>query len=296
LGFAIAIMTSCNKNEESEGIISCTQVYYPTKNIITIHYSGFNPWERDDHTNYAGKSTALQSCIWTVWGMPCIGRFYINFDLSDYYHTQKTLISTIDLHLFAHPSFENHSSNTTNRHIFNRVIRNWEEPTLTWANQPEIDQTTQFITDHIPGTLDEPRRDNYLFNLNTILLEKGKLRTDYHGISCRPYQEHINDFYRRMTFASRDFGNEAFHPTLKVVYAFPQPTIKFENKVFSINNNEDLMVLFKNVQSVWTINGEEYAGESVHFESVAQQYNVYLRIIITNNIGEISEININSSF
>jgi hypothetical protein len=257
---------------------------------------GFNPWERDDHTNYAGQTTALQSCIWTVWSMPCIGRFYINFDLSDYYHTQKTLISTIDLHLFAHPSFENHSSNKTNRHEFNRVIQNWEEPTLTWANQPEIDKKTQFITDHIPGTLDEPRRDNYVFNLNAILLEKGKLRADYHGISCRPYQEDINDFYMRMTFASRDFGNEAFHPTLKVEYALPKPTISFANKVFSINDNEDLKALFQNVQYRWTINGEEYEGESIPFANDANQYKINLRIILTNNIGEISEYTINSTF
>ena len=296
LGFVITILTACQNDEPDRNVISCTQVYYPTKNIITIHYAGFNPWDRDDNTNYAGKSTALQSLIWTVSGTPCIGRFYIYFDLLDYTHTKKPLIENIDLYLYAHPTFENHSSDKTNRHVFNRVISSWEETTLTWDCQPVIAETTNFITDHIPGTIDEPRKDNYVFNLNNILLEKGKLREDYKGISCRPYPEDLSDYYRRITFAGRMIGNEALCPKLKVVYKLPKPTISFNNKAFSVNNIDDLKVLFKNVQYIWTINGEEYTGERVHFENEAKQYKVHLRIIITNNIGEINEYNINSSF
>jgi len=284
------------KEMEEDVVITCTQVYYPTYGVRAIHYDGYSSFGNDD-TNFAGHVTrCLESGIWTSLGNPCIIRFYINFDLSDYDHTEKTLIENTFLYLYGHPTYSNHSSNKTNRHVFNRVITDWSETTVTWNNQPNVDETTSFITDHIPGTLIEPRRDDYVFNLNDILLENGELRTDYKGISCRPYLENINDYYRRVAFANHDFEDKAYHPTLKVEYAFPLPNIKFENKVFSVTNNEDLKVLFENVQYVWTINGEGKTGESVLFESNASQYTVQLQIIITNNIGEVSEYSINKTY
>ena len=296
-GIKYGAFTPCESAEEPEDVmITCTQAYYPTDNVRTIHYAGYSPYG-DDDTNFARHlSFCLQSGIWTAQGTPCMIRFYVYFDLSDYHHTEQTLIENTFLYLYAHPTYENHSSNKTNRHVFNRVVGEWEEKTVTWNNQPDVDETTSVITDHIPGTLDEPRRDDYIFNLNDILLENGKLKIDFNGICCRPYQENINDYYRRVTFASRDFEDGAYSPTLKVEYAFPLPKIKFENNVFSVIKNEDIKALFENVQYVWTINDEVNTGESIHFESTADHYTVYLQIIITNNIGEVSEYGINSAF
>ena len=289
---------TAEENEVTDTVAIFSQAYYPTDDAVVVHYAGSNPWGRNDDTNYEDvHGHVLQSFIWTV-GTPCIGRFYLNFDLSDYNNTTKTLIKNTSLYLYGHPSTDDaHSSNKANRHEFNRVVGNWSEVTLTWNNQPDVDDTTSVITDHIPGTISVQSRDNYVFNLNNILLKNGKLRNDYNGISCRPYQEDINDYYRRVTFASSEWGgDEALFPTLKVEYTFPLPEIKFQNKVFSLTNNEDLKALFENVQYVWTINGEEKTGESVYFGSAASYYTVQLRIIITNNIGEIKVYSINRFF
>ena len=283
-------------NCPDDGTITCTQAYYPTDGVRTIHYDGYSSFG-NDNTNYAGhNSRSLESGIWTSLGTPCIVRFYINFDLSDYNHTEKTLIENTFLYLYGHPTFSNHSSNKTNRHVFNRVISEWDEKAITWNHQPNVDETTSIITDHIPGTLDEPRRDDYIFNLNDILLEDKKLKVNYNGISCRPYQENIYDYYRRVAFANHDFEDKAYHPTLKVEYSFPLPKIKFKNNVFSITNNDDLKTLFNNVQYIWTINGEKHTGESILFKTTAHQYNVHLQIVITNNINEISKHDINRTF
>jgi len=209
LGLALIAMTSCKKDD------TFTQVYYPTDDVIVVHYTS-NPWGYDDNTNFAGHHS-LQSEIWTVGGSPMIVRFYINFDLSSFNRT--VMIKNIYLHLYGHPTFEDHSSNTpTNQLVFNRVVGDWSEATITWNNQPEVDKTTSVITDHIPGTLNNPRRDDYVFNLNDILLENGKLKADYKGISCRPYMENINDYYRRVTFANSDLGDKSRFPTLEVEY------------------------------------------------------------------------------
>ena len=287
----------CQEVEYSgDDIITFTQAYYVKEDFSVHHYAGYNIWDYDDNTNHKDKGrTQIQSIIWTVNGTPAMGRFFLNFDLSDYNNTGKTLIENTLLYLYAHPTYENHSSNKTNRHVFNRIIGDWQE-TLTWNNQPEVDVTTSVVTDHIPGTFDEPRRDDYVFNLDDILLENGKLMADYNGISCRPYKEDINDYYRRVTFASRNFGVEALFPTLKIQYVLPLPVIKFENEIFRVTNNDDLKALFKNVQYKWTINGEENTGESFRLESASSSYNVQLQIIITNNIGEISEHNISRTF
>ena len=289
--------TGMTAEEEPNNDITGTfaQAYYPTDDVIVVHYAGYNPWGNDDNTNFADGSS-LQSEVWTVGGSPMIVRFYINFDLSGYNNTKSTLIKNTSLYLYGHPTFEDHSSNTpTNQIVFNRVVGDWSEATLTWNNQPDVDETTSVVSDHIPGTLYEPRKDDYVFNLNNILLKNGKLIADYKGISCRPYQEDINDYYRRVTFANSDLGDEARIPTLKMEYTFPLPEIKFENKVFSLTNNEDLKALFENVQYVWTINGKVKTGESVYFGNFGS-YTVQLQIIITNNVGEIKEYSINRTF
>jgi len=294
---AITVMTSCTKEEGPEGnIMTCTQAYYPTNDVEVIHYTGPNPWGNNDNTNFADRTT-LRSLIWTVNGFPVVSRFYLFFDLSGYNKTKKTMIKNISLYLYGHPTTtEPHSSNKTNQHVFNRIISDWKETAITWNNQPDVDKTTSVITDHIPGTLNEPRMDDYVFNLNDILLKNGKLRADYKGISCRPYQENFYDFYRRVCFAACELGDEALFPTLKVEYAFPLPEIKFGNNVFSVANNEDLKILFEKIQYVWTIDGDEKTGESVSFGNTDRHFTVHLQIIITNNIGEICEYGTSRTF
>ena len=229
--------------------------------------------------------------IWTFGGIPGISRFFLHFDLSDYNDTKKTLIENTYLYLYGHPKV-GHSSNTpTNRYVFNRVTGGWKETTITWNNQPDVDETTSVITDHIPGAMNNPSKDDYVFNLNDILLKNRKLIADYKGISCRPHQENIKDYHRMASFAPRELGDESRYPTLKVEYALPMPKINVKRKVFSVTNNEDLKALFENVQYVWTIGSEEKTGERVSFTNTAGRA-VRLQIIVTNNIGEVSEYSI----
>jgi hypothetical protein len=298
----------CKPSEQSEPYNSsaaptdtdfiCTQAYYTTDETSVAYTT--NP-----HINYDGNRPCLtmncwprlQSSIWTNGGYPGFGRFYLNFDLNDYNATKKTQILNTSLYLYSYPTSHGHSSNTeTNRHVFNRVIEEWKENAITWNNQPNIDETTSIITDHIPGTIDNPSREPYVFNMNDILLKDGKLLSDYKGICCRPYKEDIEDYYRRMTFTHRSYGDKAYLSTLKVEYAIPQPEIKFMKNVFSVTNNEDLKAIFKDVQYVWTINDAEYTGESVNCAIKAKRYNVALQIVVTNNIGEICKFNMSKTF
>ena len=301
----IVTMTSCKKvecmqcecqNGLEETIITCTQVYYPTDDCHIFYYLGGHFYEQNKTNDTNHNGYAMHSGIWTFGGIPGIIRFFLFFDLFDYNNTEKTLIENTSLYLYGHPTYMGHSSNTpTNRHVFNRVVDDWDETTITWNNQPNVDETTSIITDHIPGTMNNPSRSDYIFNLNDILLENGKLRADYKGISCRPYQENVNDYYRQVTFATRESGFKELLPTLKIEYALHLPKIIFENKIFSVTSNEDLKALF-NVQYVWTINGEINTGESVCFERTTNRYIVHLQIIITNNIGEITQYCISRTF
>ena len=287
---------TCAPCDCQDEIIACTQAYYPTGDVDVLHYAGPNHRERDDNTNYVNKHTAIHSSIATDGGTSYISRFYLNFDLNDFYHTKNTQIKNTFLYLYG-DNIEGHWSNTVteNRHVFNRVVDDWEDTTITWSNQPNVDETTNVITDHIVGTIDDQSTENYVFDLGSILLENGKLRDDFKGISCRPYQEDINDYYRRFSFANRRFGDEALFPTLKVEYEIPLE-IEFKENVFGVTDNEDLELLFDNVQYVWTINGKEYTGKSINLESIDEQYAVRLLIVITNNIGEITEYTISKTF
>ncbi|MDR0874011.1 MAG: T9SS type B sorting domain-containing protein [Prevotellaceae bacterium] len=266
-----------------QSTISCTQAYYPTDDTEVFYYSdGIN--NDVTHNGYA-----LQSMIWRFNGTPGIGRFYVKFDLSDNNNTGNTVIKNTDLYLYSHPTFEGHSSNKTNKHVFNRVTSDWNETTLVWNNQPSADEATSVITNHIPGEIVTPDRTDYTFNLNDILLENGNLHTDYYGIMCRPYSENVNDMYRRITFASKEYGDNAKNPTLKVEYEFPEPTIEFQcSKTFNVANNEDLKTLFDNVQYLWTINGTEYVGDTIKV-ALSENYTANLHIKITNNIGEVCD-------
>jgi hypothetical protein len=280
---------------QKDAVMVCTQAYYPTDDISAYHFAGENFLGRTDHTNHAGSH--IQSMIWTAGGVPFMGRFYLNFDLSGYYHTKKTRIQNTSLYLYSYPTSEGHSSNTeTNRHVFNRIVEEWNETTLTWSHQPNVDETTGVVTDHIPGDLDEPSRQSYVFNLNDILLKNGTLMADYKGISCRPYQEDIDDSYRKVTFTDRNYGNAAYFSTLKVEYAIPTPQIEFKKNVFSVTNNEDLKALFGNVQYILTVNGAEYTGETVHYTKTDKHCTVGLQIIVTDNIGEINRFSTSETF
>jgi len=283
--------------ESGDSIVTCVQAYYPTDDCHIFYYLGgfFYEQGKTNDTNHNGY--ALQSQIWTFSGTPGISRFFLYFDLSDYNYTKKTLIESTSLYLYAHPILGGHASNTpTNKHVFNRVVGDWEETTITWNNQPDVDETTNVTTDHIPGSLNNSSKTDYVFNLNNILLENGKLKADYKGISCRPYQENVNDYYRGVTFASREIDNKALFPTLKVEYTLPLPKIKFSKDIFCVISSEDLNALFENVQYVWTINGEESTGEYVIIKNTTENYTVDLQIIVTNNIGEISTYTISKTF
>ena len=281
--------------EEPEDVtITCTQAYYPSAEVNVWYLS--NNRDNINNTNYNGLVANLTSYIWTHQGTPMIRRFYLNFDLSDYEKTVDVSIKNTDLYLY-HDTWEGNRSNIPNQHEFHCVISDWDKTIITWNNQPNFDITTSILTDHISGTLNDPdKTTDYIFNLNAILLKNGKLRADYNGIICKPYEEDVNDYYRGMAFSNTISGNEALIPMLKVKYAISLPKIKLENNVFSVTNNEDLEALFKDVKYIWTIDGEEKMGKSVSFGSIANYYTVNLQIIITNNIGEIYEYSTSKTF
>ncbi|MDR2840489.1 MAG: DNRLRE domain-containing protein, partial [Paludibacter sp.] len=266
--------------------ITCTQAYYTTADALVACRQ---PADDAQNNSNKGTGTYIVSDIWTWDGIPGIERFYINFDLSDFNLTSNAHITNADLYLFG-IGFRGNSSNTaTNKHIFNRVNQSWGEYTITWNNQPTIDASTSVITPQIPGTMNNPAYwVDYVFNMNNILLNNGYLYSDYQGISCRPYQENVNNYYRCMAFASKEYPDSTKHPILKVKYEIPMPKINFDCNTFYISQNEDLNVLFDNVQYLWTINGVEYAGDTI-YTNLTGNSDISLHIKITNNVGEVCD-------
>ncbi|MDR0830658.1 MAG: DNRLRE domain-containing protein, partial [Prevotellaceae bacterium] len=272
----------CEENNDS--VIACTQAYYTTADAPVACRQPAD----SQNTSNKGNQNYVVSDIWTWSGTPGIERFYLNFDLSDFNLTSNSQIANADLYLFG-IDFRGNASNKTNKHVFNRVTQAWGEYTITWNNQPTIDATTSMITPHISGTMDNPAYwVNYVFSMNNILINGGGLYANYNGISCRPYQENINDYYRLMTFASKEYSDQTKHPYLKVEYETPMPEITVECEKIYVSRNEDLEILFDNVQYIWTVNGVEYVGDTIT-TGLSGSLNVTLHIIITNNLGEVCD-------
>jgi len=285
--FTILIFAQTDNSVETK--ITCTQAYYPSADAMTMdlvnqNSSYYGPTRITNYGNYTNISS-----VWTFDGDPGIERFYLNFDLSDYYKTINTKILNTDLYLYAVDDgggTQGALCNRDNKYEFHRVISAWGEYTITWNNSPTID-AQMMLTQHIPSNYPTPNLQDYVFNLNSILINGNTLFPDYQGIMCKPYQEDFNSYYRRVNFWSREATNEEDRPKLKVEYQFPAPQISYNNttNTISVTNNNDLELLFNNVQYNWTINGKNYTGINVT-PKINSIYIIYLQVIITNNIGE----------
>jgi hypothetical protein len=183
-----------------------------------------------------------------------------------------------------------------NRYDLNRVISGWKSNETSWDAQPEVDTNTSIVTKDLSPEGNTENYDSFEINVTDILLEAGKLKSDFNGISGRCHDESLDGYLRRMTFATNEFEYDGFQPTLKVEYALPVPQIVFNNNTITVSNVTDLEKLFPGkVVYHWDIDGNYYEGKSVNITRNGD-CNVTLRVEITNNLGEMAGYELHATY
>lgn len=176
-------------------------------------------------------STESGAIAWTCGGISCIDRALIEFDF-----TQIPIGSSIisaGLSLYAHPSpitTPTAMYGTNNAVLIQRITSPWSENAVTWNTQPSTTTLNQIVLSHTGNPA-----QNYL-NIDVKNLVQDMI--DYpnsYGFMLRLQTE---AYYNAKNFASSDYPNPFYHPSIEVCYVAPTSVIQqeFQPRLFVYPN------------------------------------------------------------
>ena len=160
-----------------------------------------------------GDYPILWNYAWTHGGALNVERFFLDFDFGCI--PPNSIIKKADLHLFYYPDFESsvtskHSGNTSMK-VY-RVIEDWEEDSLSWVSQPNIDSS---VVVEIPSL--ESDTSNLVVDLKELMDAYIK---DPLSFGFRFSLEDESP-YSCVLFASSDAEDAALHPEFHLEYEIP---------------------------------------------------------------------------
>lgn len=265
--------------------ISCTQTHFPINDAMT--------WSNHANVCY-GDWDYVEPCIWTWDGSPGLRRGYVDFDIQYINSIVNSDINSMTLDLLNPFSTQWEGYMWIDHHnIFNlcRTIEAWDESTITWNNQPDFSLSEMVQMGPIPINEGVHTNDNItdIDVYNLLVDNAGAVESDYNGIAFIMTTENINNIYQCIGFASKEYVDSSYWPRLNISYTFPEPVVNYdESGVFSVENVDDLELVFDDIEYQWEIQGNMFYGNPVNCTIDCQNpdssFNLTIRII--NSIGD----------
>ncbi len=169
-----------------------------------------------------GNINILKASAWTWEGTPGLQRSFIEFNLSVIPPNAEILDAKLSLFYHqinggATPQTQS-SLSGPNISMLQRIINEWDEHTVTWNHQPQIDTTHQVI---LPEST-SPTQDYPNIEVTAIIQDMVANPSTSHGFLFRQQTE---EYYRRMAFASSDHQVDSLHPKLVITFCACNPDL-----------------------------------------------------------------------
>lgn len=245
IGFLLMLMLffslSCEKQDDicSDGELCDTvsddnltaQNDYITEDVsitqkITVRLSASqakDAWisEYYPESNYGTFPNILAS-DWTHQDSSAVSRSLMYFDLSEI--PAEAEIDSVYMSLYYAPIADpgTHSARSgSNACWLQRIIEPWDEDSVTWVNQPATTEDNMaVITETLTNTEDKNKID-----VTSMVQDMVKYSENSFGFLMRLKTE---EAYRRMTFASSDYGVDTLVPKLDIYYTVQAKKIIFQ--------------------------------------------------------------------
>jgi HYR domain/Secretion system C-terminal sorting domain len=161
-----------------------------------------------DPTLTTGNSTGLSVYTWTQGGIVNITRPYIKFDLSSIPSNAQIQSAQLVMEWNLGILSTGGTHQGDNGFLVQRVTANWDENTITWANQPPATSTNQL---QIPVSTNE--RQNYCIDVTQMV--KDMQVNGNHGFVFKLVTE---DVFRSVHLASSENPDCSRRPRLMITY------------------------------------------------------------------------------
>lgn len=160
-----------------------------------------------------GDRESLTAYTWTNSGNLGLKRAFLMFDYSSI--PENAIITNAKLSLYYNPtdpieSFDVHTG--VNDIYIQRVISEWDEHSLLWANQPGITMENQV---ELPPS-SNPRQDYLDIDVTNLVIDMLDTSNGNYGFMLRMKDE-LN-FYKSVLFTSSDHIETALRPKLEISY------------------------------------------------------------------------------
>ena len=216
-------------------LIAPASLFAQTTIILQPHYDdGSNTYIRSNLPDIpiVGASD-LTAYAWTCDGDLCNGRGFFKIGLEEI--PTGSMINSAELYLFANTTtgigFGGSEPQTGNNdaNVY-RVIEDWDDATLTWAEQPEITIENTLIIEEST----DPIQD-YVLDATAMIQDMVDDPASSFGFTIRLQDE--SDFYSSLIFASSFHFNEDLHPKLIINYTIQDAIETVKESDYSIFPN-----------------------------------------------------------
>lgn len=178
------------------------------------------------NVNY-GKNEQLPNGALTFSNVPGALRTLIDFDLSAIPAGATIQSATLDLYAWSSLSgYGNHIGATWNAADIYRITSNWNENTVTWANQPNTSSVNVTTSPSTTSTNDDISID--VKNLVQDMIDS----SNSYGFLIRTINETPS---RLMNFCSSDHPDSTRHPKLTINYTLATTGITKKSKSLDFN-------------------------------------------------------------
>ncbi len=215
-----------------------------------------------------GHHVDFAAIAWTNNGTPVKVRGLIKFDLSSIEPGAVVHSAILSLYSYNSPFNGLHSAlSGSNASVLRRITSEWDENTVTWANQPSSTIENRVF---LEASSDIPAPNYTEIDVTNLIQDMIDSPTGNHGFLYKLVNE---NHYRRMIFASSDHPNPILHPKLEVC---------FSNL---ISSSDDLGSQHLNFQiypnptrGFIKLNYTEKLGAETHFQLISLQGKILLEI------------------
>lgn len=233
-----------------------------------------------DTTN-RGANYRMMITAGTNGGVPNYGRSLIDFDFTAI--PSNAIIDKAELTLYYEPITP--GNNFVHRgdaaFYLQRITSNWEEHSVTWANQPSYSEKNKIAQPTLTGK-------QSLGDLDVTSLVKDMIAEPENSFGLL-FRLQTEERYRTLQLASSDIDDPSLHPKLEITYTVPNETIS--TMCDSINTEIPIDTIVQPSIEITDIKKITVASAVIKWRStqVAISYELQVRIKDTSSIWETAE-------